>query len=192
MLAKTKAMIISTKQKERCLAKNNEEFSLNIQEERIENVLTAKYLGIQVDSNFNWKGHIKALSSKISRAIGFLKHTKSILTQNTLETLYTGVVEPHFRYCCSVWGNCGASERNHLQKLQNRAVRILTNSSYDADARALLKDLGLKKIQDLIDSETKIMVFKALNGLASEYLFDLFIRNYNCHLRPLRNTSTDL
>ena len=57
-------MIIYNKQKERWLAKSNEELSLNIQEERIDNVLTAKYLGIQVDSNLNWKGHIKALSSK--------------------------------------------------------------------------------------------------------------------------------
>ena len=29
----------------------------------------------------------------------------------------------------------------------------------DVDARPLLKDLGLKKFQDLIVSETKIMVF---------------------------------
>ena len=48
---KTKAMAISTKQKERCLANNNKELSLNIQEERKYTVLTAKYLGVQVDSN---------------------------------------------------------------------------------------------------------------------------------------------
>ena len=87
-----------------------------------------------------------------------------------------------------LWGE----RRNHLQKLQNRAIRILTNSSYDADARPRPKDLELKKIQDLIDSETKIMVFKARNGLAPEHLSDLLIRNYNSHLRLLRNTSTDL
>ena len=52
-VAKTKAMVISTKQKERCLAKTNEEVSLVIQEERIDYVLAAKYLGIQVDRNLN-------------------------------------------------------------------------------------------------------------------------------------------
>ena len=76
-VAKTKTIVISTKQKERCLAKNNEELSLNIQEQQIDDVLIAKYLGIQVDRNLNWKGHIKALLSKISRAIGFLKHAKA-------------------------------------------------------------------------------------------------------------------
>ena len=70
-VAKTKAMVISTKQKERCLAKNNEELSLNIREERIDNVLIAKYLGIQVDRNLNWKDHIKTLSSKLVEQLAF-------------------------------------------------------------------------------------------------------------------------
>ena len=97
-------MVIPTKQKERCLAKTNEELSLAMQEERIDNVLVAKYLGIQVDRNLNWKGHIKALSSKVSRTIGFLKHAKSFLPHATLKTLSTGIIEPHFRCCSSVWG----------------------------------------------------------------------------------------
>ena len=36
------------------------------------------------------------------------------------------------------------------------------------------------------------MVFKALNGLAPEYLSDLFIRNPEGHISALRNTNTDL
>ena len=98
-------MVISTKQKERCLAKTNEELPLVIQEERIDNVLVVKYLGIQVDRNLNWKSHIKALSSKVSTAIGFLKHVRSSLPHASLKTLYTGIIEPHLRFCCSVWGN---------------------------------------------------------------------------------------
>ena len=36
------------------------------------------------------------------------------------------------------------------------------------------------------------MVFKALHGLAPEYVSKLFIRNYETHLLALINTSTDL
>ena len=147
-----------------------------IQEERSDSVLVAKYLGIQVDKNLNWKGHIKALSSKFSRTIRFLRLAKSFLPHATLKALHTGIIEPHFRFCCSVWGSCGAIEKNQLQKLQNQAGRILTNSRYDADARPLLNILGLNTIQDLIDIETNAMVFKALNGHAPEYLSKLFIR----------------
>ena len=86
------------------MIRNNEELCLKIQEEPIDNALLSKYLGIQLDRNLDWKGHIKALSLKISRAIGLLKHTKRFLLQDTLKTLYANIVEPHFRFCCSVWG----------------------------------------------------------------------------------------
>ena len=61
-------------------------------------------------------------------------------------SMYTGIVEPHFRYCCSVWGCCGLTEINHLQKLQNRAARIITGSRYDAPGLPLVKRLGWKTI----------------------------------------------
>ena len=102
-VAKTKSMAISTKRKEKSLIRNNEEFCLKIQEEPIDNALLNKYLGIQLDRNLDWKGHIKALSLKISRAIGLLKHTKRFILQDTLKTLYANIVEPHFRFCYSVW-----------------------------------------------------------------------------------------
>ena len=47
-------------------------------------------------------------------------------------------------------------------------------------------------MQDLIDNEINTMVFKALNGLAPEYLSNLLIRNSESRLMALRNTSTDL
>ena len=46
---------------------------------------------------------IKTALAKVSKAIGFLRHAKAFLPQETLKTLYTGIVEPHFRYCCSFW-----------------------------------------------------------------------------------------
>ena len=42
----------------------------------------------------------------------------------------------HFDYCCSVWDELGGTFATKLQKLQNRAARVITRSSYDADAGA--------------------------------------------------------
>jgi len=103
-VAKAKVMATSTKRKERSLARNYEELSLKVQEEPIDDVLITKYLGIQVDRNFNCKGHINTLSTIISKAIGLLNHTKKFLPQDTLKTLYAGIVELNSIFCCSVWG----------------------------------------------------------------------------------------
>ena len=114
----------------------------------------------------------------------------------SLSELYTEslhrYVEPHFRYCCSVWGCAGSRDINQLQKLQNRAARIITNSSFDTPSRPLITELGWKTVEELIENESKTMVFKSLNDLAPQYLCNLFTKNSACSSRSLRNTETDL
>ena len=191
-VAKTHSMLISTKQKGSSLRSRNEALELKIRENELEVVQKTKYLGVQIDCNLDWKEQIKAVSIKVSRAIGFLKHAKSFLPMASLKTLYTGIVEPHFRYCCSVWGCAGSTDINQLQKLQNRAARIITKSSFDTPSRPLITELGWKTVEELIGNESKTMVFKSLNDLAPQYLCNLFTKNSACSSRILRKTETDL
>ena len=51
-----------------------------------------------------------------------------------------------FDYCNLVWGNCGKTLFDRLQKLQNRAARVLTISSCDADANLLIRQLDWKDL----------------------------------------------
>ena len=102
---------------------------LKIRDNDLTQVEKTKYLGVQVDNSLDWKEHIKSV---FTRAVGLLKYAKRFLSQYSMKTLYTSIVEPHFRHCCAVWGWCGITEISKLQKLQNRAARIITNSSFDA------------------------------------------------------------
>ena len=136
-VTKTHSMLITTKQKRNILKSTDQNLELSIRGKELDIVQKTKYLGVQIDCSLDWKEQIKAVSAKVSRAIGFLKHAKKFLPRVTLENLYTGIVEPHFRYCCSVWGCCGSREINQLQKLQNRAARIVTNS-FDTPSRPLV------------------------------------------------------
>ena len=101
-------------------------------------------------------------------------------------------MEPHFRYCCCVWGCTVLTEINHLQKLQNLAARIMKNSSFDAPGRHLIEGIGWKTIDELITCESRKMVFKSLNQLAPECLYGIFTRNSLCSSYSLHNTATDL
>ena len=116
-VAKTHSMLISTKQKHKSLKSRNEALDLKIRENELEVDQKTKYLGVQIDCCFDWKETIKVVSTKVSRAIGFLRHAKSFLPQASLKTLYTGIVEPHFRCCGSFWCFAGSTDINQLQKL---------------------------------------------------------------------------
>ena len=78
-----------------------------------------------------------------------------------------------------------------MQKLQNRAGRILTNSSVDTPGRLLIDRLGWKTINQLIAEELKTMVYKSMYEMAPPYLCDLFTKNSKSSSYVLRNTATD-
>ena len=133
-----------------------------------------KYLGIQVNNILDWKEQVKAISSKLSKALGLLKHAKDFVPESSLGSLYLSIVEPHFRYCCSMWGCCDSNTLLQLQKLQNRAARILTDSAFDAPSNPITRKLGWMAISDLISFESKQLVFESLNNQAPQYICFLF------------------
>ena len=161
-VAKPNSMLISTKQKHKILKNRDEDLQLTIRNKELEVIQKTKYLGVTIDNSLNWKEHIKTVSTKVSKAIGFLRHSKTFLPQETLKTLYKGIVEPHFRYCCSIWGCAGSNELNQLQELQYRAARILTNGSVDTPGRLLIDRFGWKTIDRLIAEGSKTMVYKSM------------------------------
>ena len=191
-VAKTHSMLIAFQQKHKSLAHSDIRVDPKIREREIEIRSKAKYLGVLLDENLNWREHIRTVSAKASRAVGFLKYSKQYLSLTAVKILYTIIVEPHFQYCCSVWGCCNATEIQLLQKLQNRAARIVTNSSFDAVIKPMFESLGWKTIQQLMDRQSKIVTFKFLKSLAPKYLCELFNRNSACSSGNLRNTNTDV
>ena len=105
--------------------------------------------------------------------------------------MYRGIVEPQLSYCCSVWGCCSESKINALQKILNRAARIVTNSPYEASAAPLIQSLGWPTISNLIRKETATLTYKSLNSLAPVYMRNLFKYSDDSD-RSLRSTETDL
>ena len=134
----------------------------------IDLVKETKYLGLLIDDNLKWESNVKYTQKKISRAIGVLKYAKHYIQEGTLRNIYLSIVQPHFSYCCSVWGCCGTTKLNTLQKLQNRAARIVTGSPFDTPAAPLLQWLGWPSIEKLINQGNCTMVYKSLKDLAPE------------------------
>ena len=153
-VAKTNCMLIATKHKHSCLKYRNKNLHLTMCDKELEMIQKNRYLGVVIDNSLNRKEHIKSVSAKVSKAVGFLRHAKAFLPQEPLKTLYTSIVQPHFRYCCSVWGCAGSTETNQLQKLQHRAARVLINSSFGTPSRLLIDMLGFETIKQLLTSVT--------------------------------------
>ena len=61
---------------------------------------------------------------------------------HTAIKIYKGLIEPHFDYCSVVWDGLSQQLSEKLQKLQNRAARVITKSSYNMNSSYLLNSLS--------------------------------------------------
>ena len=171
-MTKTEFMLIGSRQR---LSTVTVSPTLAINDFRVTQVATAKSLGVTIDDNLDWGSHMEKIIKKVSSGIGAIKRVRYLVPQATLQLIYQALIHPHFNYCNTVWaGNCGITLRNKLQKLQNRAARVLTFSDYDEGAGYLFELLGWKNLARWHEIEKATMVYQSLHGLAPEYLCSRF------------------
>ena len=87
------------------------------------------------------------------------------MSLDTAKKIYHSLIQPHFYYCCTVWDGINDQLTEKLQKLQNRAARVLIKSSYEVSSSPLLEALGW---ENLIPNRLKhkaILVFKSLRNI---------------------------
>ena len=120
--------------------------SLEIDGAHVSQVTFTKSLGVYIDQNLSWNVHVNNLCKKIAAGIGVIKRSRSFVLFDTLQHMYSSLVQPHFDYCSEIWGCCNKALSTKLQKLQNRAARILLRASYDTNSDSLIDKLGWRKL----------------------------------------------
>ena len=77
--------------------------------------------------------------------------------------MYQGLIEPYFSYCAPDWDGIGNKLRDKLQKLQNRAARVTTRSSYDASSSSVLEELGWNNLCTNRKMQKALLMYKVTN-----------------------------
>ena len=115
----------------------------------------------------------KNYAERWSSAIGALRRIRSLISQSTAVQIYNALIQPHFDYCSPVWdGSSYLCEK--LQKLQNRAARVILQANCEVNSSLLLETLKWDQLSLRRRKHKAIMMFKSLNGLAPVCLHELF------------------
>lgn len=140
----------------------------------VRRVKCTKSLGMHIDERLSWDDHINYTSRKVSSAIGGLKQVRPFISEKTAILIYKSLILPYFDYCDIVWDHFSAHQATRLQKLQNRAARVITKHGYEVRSHDIRIKLGWKTLSERRIQHRAIMMYKALNGLAPSYIVDLF------------------
>ncbi len=115
-----------------------------------EDSYTIRFLGVLFDADLNFKIHVKAIMTKISRGIFALRSAKNILNQKSLKMLYYSLVHCYLIYGVQVWACAPSYILNDLFKKQKIAIRIISNAKYNAHTEPLFKTLDILPLPSLV------------------------------------------
>ena len=187
-VAKTEFMIIGSRQ--RLLAERSDEICVSLENQRIERADHTKSPGLTIDDRLSWSNYINEVCKKVSSAIGALKRIRPFVSHSTAIQTYNALIQPHLDYYSPVWDGLSNQLSDKLQKLQNRAARVIAKANYETSSNVLLEMLKWNSLSSVRRKKQKtVVMFKSLNKLALVYLQDLFnIRttNYN-EIRAVTN-----
>ncbi len=149
---------------------NNLEHCLTFDGCSVNSSSSVRNLGVLFDSNLSFKSHV----SRICKTAFF--HLKNIAklwpmpSMSNAEILIHAFMTSRLDYCNALLGGCSAHLINKLQMVQNAAARVLTRTRKYDHISLVLSALHLLPIKLRIDFKILLITYKALNGLAPQYL----------------------
>ena len=175
-VSKTEYMIIGSRHN---LGKIKKDPTIKIGSETVNRVHTSKSLGVIIDDKLKWENQIDSISKKVSRGIGAIKLIKPYLPKKCLTQVYNALVQPYFDYCSLVWQNCKLELQSKLQKLQNRAARIITGDNWEICSKDVLKKLNWLPLNQLRLTDTLLFMRKILKDEVPVSISDQFQLSVN-------------
>ena len=136
-----------------------------------------KYLGVVFDQKMQWEDHIK-MSIKKYYLIRYskIKAIASSLTPHTKKLLINALVMPYLNYCSSAWASATQGRLGKLEKRLKNVHSFLGKESYFC-------------LKDLLNKNDAILVFKAMNHIAPDYMCSKFMLTKNNHSNRTRGAT---
>ena len=167
--AKTKAMILATRQKHQlkplCL-------NLSLGNSKIQQVEYHKVLGVIIDQKFTWEHHINHICKTIARNVYLLKLLSNYVKVEHLKIFFFAHCMSHLNYASPIWSGADEVHLKPLNSLHRRAAKIMCKQE-NLNTDQKLKHLGLLSLNQQHTLNTAITVFKIRRDMQPQYLSQL-------------------
>ena len=99
-----------------------------------------KLLGITLDNNLKVDKHVSNICSKANKKLSTLTRVAKFLPFKKSRILFKAFTESQFKYCPLVWMYHGRQIDDKINKLHERALRIVYNDTFTSFEEFLVKD----------------------------------------------------
>ena len=147
---------------------NHIQFSFTLHQQILEQVQSAKYLGLTITDNLDWGQHISEIACKATKTLGFLRRNLALAPRHTKEVAYKTLVRPQLEYAAPIWHPYNETQTAKVEKVQKTAARWTCrrwrNSSSVGD---MLDELEWPSLQSRRERSSLTFFYKIHSGTVS-------------------------
>ena len=183
--SKTEYFIVVSERK----ASSIERSDLKIGDSVIAPSLSVRNLGIVLDPSLKMDLQVASICRTVNFHLRNISRIRKFIDQNTCAHAVRSLVLQRLDYGNSLLGGISQFNVQRLQRLQNRAARLVYCVDRRTSAPPLLRDLHWLPVQERIHFKILLHVYNCVNKVAPSYLQDLL-----CFYQPGREglrSSTD-
>ena len=169
-------------------------FDYKLHGQTLETTKESKYLGVTITENLNWSSHIKNITAKGNRTVGFLRRNFKDCTTKVKSATYTAMVRPSLEYASTVWDPYEEKDKKPLEMVQRRAARYVYNNYFErtpGTVTNMIENLGWENLEERRKNNRLVMLYKIkhhLVGINSQnYLRDSDARTRGARLHQEQN-----
>ena len=140
-----------------------------------------KLLGVSIDDKPKFDKHVLNIIKKANSKLSAPSRLTKFMNLQKKRTLYKAFVESLFKYCPLTWMFHGCKTNYKINRLKERALRLLTYKDYISSFEELLSKDGTFSIHKENIQNLAIEMFKVLNDLSTPDFSELFQLNESLH-----------
>ena len=168
------------------VTKHHDKAFIIVDNETIENSKTVKLLGITIDNKLDFTEHVSNICNKASTKLHALARISNFMKPQKLRMLLKAFFESQFSYCPLVWMFHSRTLNNRINKLHERALRLVYKDTQLTFEQLLAKDNSFtihhRNLQKLA-----IEIYKIINNESPPIMKQIFPTTTNPY--DLRNNN---
>ena len=159
--------------KSHLLLTSRDEASIKIDDTDIKSSSSKKLLGVIIDNKLTFNEHVSKLCKRASNKLHALARISKYMTKDKLRTVMNAFFTSQFAYCPLIWMFHNRTLDNRINKLQERALRLVHNDNTSSFCELLQKDNSFtihhRNIQKLA-----LEMYRVKHRIAPKIICELF------------------
>ena len=145
------------------IGKNNPKYEYEMKGQKMSETVKEKDLGVLIENNLKPSAQCEAAAKKANQVLGQITRSFHYQKKDVFMQLFKTFVRPHLEYASSVWCPWTEKDCETLEKVQQRAVRMVSDFR-GVTYEEKLKEAGMTTLKERRKRGDLIETFKVMNG----------------------------